>query len=1315
MKSTFVNSVIHPRRRVFISCGLALCTMLCMVGGAAADVVSYFNFDSGNYVNSQLTPTVSGNPTTISGKYGEGMDFAFDDRWTFTGEQLANFLSSLDQTCTISFWANVKSDTRSDTGYKVRNAFWLSNDVTFNDSKADNRNMFAHFAYQNGNAYFDSGTANNGYDRINKVYNADSDYPVGEWVHWTYVKDATAGTMRVYRNGVEWMAGSGKTRSVSGIVGMTIANQLSVQMDDFVVDNKALTSGEILNLATSQTALVSDTMNRSLSNASMEISPGGIGSVGTMRFIQQENMAYGRGEYALQSSTTNGGVASRAVDGNTNTGWAGGSMIHTDYNDNEWWQVQFADSAVPVDKVTIWNRTDTGSTNRLGNFTMNFYLEDPSVNASASPVYTYTYSGTFPGTGTIDLPETFNANWVRITNGVKQPLNISEVQIYSPTDNGGFSAASNNGAVIDGKQYQSYNLTLSDNSVLTMDVNGTEKDKLSVSGALNMGGTLKLNFINASAFTAADVSNLLSANSFVGNFDRIEFAGSDVQTFLNSNVVIRSVPGENLKAEEMIHWISTPQDKNFANVNNWSSNPINQNVAAGLYAGEAANMTLNTSMSLGYLHLGYSGSAGETSLTLNSGANLSVTEMSAGENAPATFTVESGATFTASGNLQVGHGPGSVGVFNVNGGTVTVNKLRPGVFSGSKGIVNISGGEVTVNTESEIGDAGTGQVTVSGSGKLTFNGPVRIANTGGPNSFINIEENGEMTVRDLFVGQRGTLQGSMTLSDNAKLTVNGNLQIGTDGSSKGSGTMTLKDNASVTVTSSGRPYIGYNAGTSTLNISDNATFTVSSPGLVIGEAGTGVINQTGGTITLNTTAQIYTGDAASGTAILNISGGEFNANNQFVGGTRGKSTINLSGTGVMNLNREFVGAPGYAQSSISVVNQTGGTMNVKAGIQYGLNANQGSGVYNLSDGTLNTTTIKRLASSTNLNAQFNLSGGAVNADTIAIPLHMTGGTLNVKTIDTTITTTDTFQQSGGVVTVGGTGTIGTTTITGNYLAATQLGEANIARTGTAFQDSNYNNTYLPSLAADGNYNDSNFSHTGTSNVAHYWGVSYNEDVNFGKVVIFNRNFSGIDVRLTDGVGFYVDVLDADDNVVWQSQTYKGGGHKGFTVDVPYDVTGQKIRVVRGAATADPLNLTEVEVYSYNLAADVTNLPTLKFEISSADNYDQLVAQGPSFNVGSDLAVLDVTVLDLDVLNVPKGSTTEFQLFDLADNVDISGEFADILLPELDNGATWDLSRLYTDGVIALLGEPFSPNEIPEPATWALLLLGAFSLLCWRKK
>ena len=718
--------MLHLRR-----IAVALSVVALSVSFARADVVSYFNFDSGNYVNSQLTPTVTGSPTSITGKYSQGMDFAAADRWVFTGDQLVDFLSSLDKTCTISFWANVKSDTRS-TG-STRNAFWLSSEPTFNDSLKYNRNMFCHFAYGNGNAYFDAGTGNNDWDRINKAYNAANDYPEGEWVHWAYVKDANAGTMRVYRNGIEWMAGSGKNRSVAGIVAMTIANNLSVQMDDFVVDNKALSSGEILNLATSQTALVSDVMNRSLSNASMEISPGGIGEVGTMRFIQQQNMAYGRGDYTSQNSYYDTNVGSnRAVDGNTSTVWGGNSMIHTAGGAvGDWWQVKFSDTDVPVDKVTIWNRTEgNGCDQRLGKFTLNFYTENPTDNPDATPVYSYYYSGTFPGgSGTIDLPETFNASWVRITNGIAQPLNISEVQIYTPTDNGGFSAASANGAIIDSKNYQSYNLTLSDNSVLTLDVNGTQWDQLSVSGALTQGGTVKFNFMDAGAITATDINNMIKSNSCTGGFKQILITGDDASTFDKKDIIIRSIAPNKLFAEERVHWLANPVDKNFANFNNWSSNPTNQEVTVGLYGDEAANMTLNTSMSLGYVHFAQSQTVGEASLTLNDGANLSVTGMSLGENDEASMTVNSGATLTSTGTMNIGHGDNATGTLNVNGGTVsstgnvyignfstatgtlnvdggtvTLQKIQLGVNSGAKGYIKISGGEVTVNAESEIGN-----------------------------------------------------------------------------------------------------------------------------------------------------------------------------------------------------------------------------------------------------------------------------------------------------------------------------------------------------------------------------------------------------------------------------------------------------------------------------------------------------------------------------------------------------------------------------------------------------------------------------------
>ena len=545
----------------------------------------------------------------------------------------------------------------------------------------------------------------------------------------------------------------------------------------------------------------------------------------------------------------------------------------------------------------------------------------------------------------------------------------------------------------------------------------------------------------------------------------------------------------------------------------------------------------------------------------------------------------------------------------------------------------------------------------------------------------------------------------MTLSDNAKLTVTDYLEIGTN--TGGSGTMTLKDNAVVDVTATGgnRVHIGYSSGTNTLNVADNASFTVKGNDIIIADSATGIINQSGGTINISTNKPTYTGDQPNANAIFNISGGEFNANQQFIAGTRGVSTINLSGTGEFNANQLFIGAPGYDANSTSIVNQTGGTFNANAGIQYGLN-NQGAGVYNLEGGTLNATTITRNSTSTNMKVQFNMSGGVANIDTLAIPTGFTGGTLNAGTIDTTLSYKDTFEQSGGVLAIGGTDTIGTTTITGSYLA-TQLDTVNnIARTGTPFKESGYQGDRFPAnLANDGIY--SNFAHTAEDGQAHqpYWGVSYDENVNFGRVVVWNRSGWGAD-RLLNDVGFYVDVLDNNDNVVWQSQTYTDGSGYGFVVDVPYDVEGQKIRVVRGGETTAPLNLAEVEVYAYSPAIDTSYLPTMKFEIESPTSYDQLVIQGDSFDIGNGMVNLELSVPDgTDLLSLVD---SPLQLFSLPDGVEITGEFANIIIfPELAPSEYWDLSLLASDGIITL--------RVPEPSTWALLILGAAGLLYWRKR
>jgi hypothetical protein len=64
-----------------------------------------------------------------------------------------------------------------------------------------------------------------------------------------------------------------------------------------------------------------------------------------------------KGRRVQQSSTTHGGRAQRAVDGNTNGRYASGSCTHTRKARGSWWQVDLG-RVRPIRKVVIWNRQD---------------------------------------------------------------------------------------------------------------------------------------------------------------------------------------------------------------------------------------------------------------------------------------------------------------------------------------------------------------------------------------------------------------------------------------------------------------------------------------------------------------------------------------------------------------------------------------------------------------------------------------------------------------------------------------------------------------------------------------------------------------------------------------------------------------------------------------------------------------------------------------------------------------------------------------------------------------------------------------------
>ena len=70
---------------------------------------------------------------------------------------------------------------------------------------------------------------------------------------------------------------------------------------------------------------------------------------------------------ATQSSTDFAGVAQRAIDGNTDGNFESNSTTHTSASDNPWWEVDLG-SEVPLEQIIIWNRTDSGTADRLASF-----------------------------------------------------------------------------------------------------------------------------------------------------------------------------------------------------------------------------------------------------------------------------------------------------------------------------------------------------------------------------------------------------------------------------------------------------------------------------------------------------------------------------------------------------------------------------------------------------------------------------------------------------------------------------------------------------------------------------------------------------------------------------------------------------------------------------------------------------------------------------------------------------------------------------------------------------------------------------------
>lgn len=127
---------------------------------------------------------------------------------------------------------------------------------------------------------------------------------------------------------------------------------------------------------------------------------------------------------ATQSATANGAEASRAIDGNTNGSFAGGSVIAASAGaDGIWWQVDLGQE-YSLGDIVIFNRTNSCCTNRLDDFTV--LVLDGNGTQTYSKRFT---AATINPSITIDV-EGAIGQVVRVESHLTLTLNIAELEVY---------------------------------------------------------------------------------------------------------------------------------------------------------------------------------------------------------------------------------------------------------------------------------------------------------------------------------------------------------------------------------------------------------------------------------------------------------------------------------------------------------------------------------------------------------------------------------------------------------------------------------------------------------------------------------------------------------------------------------------------------------------------------------------------------------------------------------------------------------------------------------------------------------------------
>ena len=159
--------------------------------------------------------------------------------------------------------------------------------------------------------------------------------------------------------------------------------------------------------------------------------PSAAPSVSTMpTILPRINLALKEnGAVATQSSTCYGGVASRAIDGNTNGYWNGGSVQHTCVTEESaWWMVDLGSDKKKVNtiqSVALYPRTDC-CMDKTTNLDVQILDDDSNVIATRT-----IESGDIQPVHKLDFgfPSGIDGRYVRVQKKASGDLNLAEVEV----------------------------------------------------------------------------------------------------------------------------------------------------------------------------------------------------------------------------------------------------------------------------------------------------------------------------------------------------------------------------------------------------------------------------------------------------------------------------------------------------------------------------------------------------------------------------------------------------------------------------------------------------------------------------------------------------------------------------------------------------------------------------------------------------------------------------------------------------------------------------------------------------------------------